>query len=224
MFRAEQELTKKLLPRVLLPTLSAVMAVIHPDRADLVGVTAETIATSNFTKLASRLKRVESGRDLLRHKPRISAETLLAASRCEPGTLGHMYADFMIRRGFQPQDRPPVRFIRDTESQYVAIRCREVHDLLHVLFDCPTTLPGELAIKAIEFTQYELPAHWGSAYFASGRLNRRERKYLASTVLPWAVRAAGKATDLLSINYEKAFNKPIIELRKLWRIETMQPS
>jgi len=43
-------------------------------------------------------------------------------------------------RHFSPADRPPVRFVADEELAYVAARAREVHDIWHVLFDCPTTV------------------------------------------------------------------------------------
>ena len=35
----------------------------------------------------------------------------------------------------------------------MAIRNRETHDLWHVLFNCRTTVLGELALKAVEFVQ-----------------------------------------------------------------------
>ena len=59
----------------------------------------------------------------------------------------------MGTRRFQPNERPPVRFVQTEELAYVATRAREVHDLWHVLFDCPTTVQGELALKALEFAQ-----------------------------------------------------------------------
>jgi len=46
-----------------------------------------------------------------------------------------------------------VRFVDDDELAYVAARAREVHDMWHVLFGCPTTILGELALKALEFVQ-----------------------------------------------------------------------
>lgn len=54
---------------------------------------------------------------------------------------------------FRADERPPVRFVDDGELAYVAARAREVHDLWHVLFGCPTTVLGELALKALEFVQ-----------------------------------------------------------------------
>ena len=54
--------------------------------------------------------------------------------------MGGEYARFMGVRHFSPADRPPVRFVADEELAYVAARAREVHDIWHVLFDCPTTV------------------------------------------------------------------------------------
>lgn len=63
----------------------------------------------------------------------------------------------MRKRNFVPEERPPVRFLEDPELAYVAQRAREVHDLWHVLFECPTTLQGELALKWVELLQTGLP-------------------------------------------------------------------
>lgn len=69
------------------------------------------------------------------------------------GTFGHAYGAFMAQRSFRADDRPPVRFVDDEELAYVAQRAREVHDLWHVLFNCKTSVLGELALKAVEFVQ-----------------------------------------------------------------------
>ena len=74
------------------------------------------------------------------------------------GSFGKAYASFMGVRNFRADDRPPVRFIADPELAYVALRARQVHDFWHVLFDCPTTVLGELAIKAVEFVQAGTPS------------------------------------------------------------------
>lgn len=62
----------------------------------------------------------------------------------------------LVSRQFIACCRPPVRFIEDEELAYVAARSREVHDFWHVLFGCPTTVLGELSLKAVEFVQVGL--------------------------------------------------------------------
>ena len=83
----------------------------------------------------------------------VQNEVLAAAADMAPGSFGHAYGQFMGRRHFQADERPPVRFVDDAELAYVAQRARETHDLWHVLFDCPTTVCGELALKGVEFVQ-----------------------------------------------------------------------
>ena len=83
----------------------------------------------------------------------------------------------MGRRKFNPNDRPPVRFVDDEELAYVATRSREVHDLWHVLFQCPTTVQGELALKALEFAQTGRPMAALGA-FAPIRWTLSRRRFL----------------------------------------------
>jgi ubiquinone biosynthesis protein COQ4 len=71
----------------------------------------------------------------------------------------------------------------------VATRSREVHDVWHVLFDCPTTVQGELALKALEFVQTGMPMTALSAVFAPLRLPAHERRRLREVLYPWAWRA-----------------------------------
>ena len=85
-------------------------------------------------------------------------EVLAKAADMPPGTFGHAYGQFMGKRHFEADERPPVRFVDDVELAYVAQRARETHDLWHVLFGCPTTVTGELALKAVEFVQVCLQA------------------------------------------------------------------
>eukprot|EP00211_Chloroparvula_japonica_P013107 CAMPEP_0119143676 /NCGR_PEP_ID=MMETSP1310-20130426/34677_1 /TAXON_ID=464262 /ORGANISM="Genus nov. species nov., Strain RCC2339" /LENGTH=109 /DNA_ID=CAMNT_0007135321 /DNA_START=88 /DNA_END=414 /DNA_ORIENTATION=+ len=95
-------------------------------------------------------------------------------------SFGGAYAKFMGKRRFSPDDRPPVRFVDDEELAYVAQRCREVHDFWHVLFGCPTTILGELQLKAVESWQTGLPMAALSVAGAQWRLNPKQRDALWS--------------------------------------------
>lgn len=216
LLRSEQVISK-----LLLPTAAALGAVVHPERADLVGITSEITGLWKYKRLASQLQNREGAQGVLTRCPQLSQDSLVRARACSPGTLGHAYATFMDNRHFQPTDRPPVSFIYDNHSWIAATRVREIHDILHVLFACPTTLRGELALKAIEYVQYGIPAHWASVYFASSRLPVAERNFFMHHLLPWALRAGSKATNLLEIHYEAHFDSPLIELRSKWNVEQL---
>ena len=157
------------------------------------------------------------------------------------GSFGAAYAAFMGTRAFAPHERPPVRFVNDAELAYVATRCarslssprhasaafplltaasrhsaREVHDLWHVLFGCDTTVMGELALKAVEALQTGLPSAGLAALVAPLRLSRQRRAAFAAVYLPWALRAGGKAADLMCIRYERHFTEPLQVRRTRW--------
>jgi ubiquinone biosynthesis protein COQ4 len=209
-----------LLPKLLLPTLSAFGSILHPERADLVALSTETIGYITYEKLLAQLKADTEGRRILNCRPRISSQTLLRAGRCQTGTLGKSYATFMEANRFKPDDRPPVRFIRDEETRFVATRAREIHDLLHILFDCPTTIKGELTIKGIEFIQYGLPIYWASTYFAANRLSAADRYILDSKLLPWAVQVGSRVPSLICCDYEQMFHLPLEQIRDEWHLST----
>lgn len=155
---------------VLLTVAAGLGALVFPQRADLVGAVGETTGGLALRRMRDRMKADPTGAAILHRRPRITDETLERAWECAPGTLGGEYARFMGTRRFNPSDRPPVRFVPDEELAYVATRSREVHDVWHVLFDCPTTVQGELALKALEFVQTGMPMTALSAAFAPLRL------------------------------------------------------
>lgn len=78
------------------------------------------------------------------------------------GSLGAEYAAFMAQRHFEADARPAVRYVDNEELAYVATRVRETHDFWHVLFNCPTTIFGETALKALEFVQARRSFSWPS--------------------------------------------------------------
>ena len=205
--------------KALLAVTSGVGASLFPERADLVGAANETTAFFALRAARDRMRSDEAGRRILRDRPRITDATLERARACAPGTLGNAWATFMNARKFDPRDRPPVRFVDDEELAYVATRWREVHDMWHVLFECPTTVQGELALKALEFAQSGAPAPALAALVASARLARDDRRFLFDRLVPWARRAGARAADLVCLEYERELDAELRELRVRWRID-----
>lgn len=150
-----------------------------PQRADLVAAVGELTGSEALRGIYNRMLHDNSGLRLLSEKPLITVTSPLLllpihhSSRVEPvltwlmlqddflnecaqappGSFGMEYYDFMKRRDFRADERPLVRFVDDAELAYVATRYRQVHDFWHVLFACNTTLLGETALKALEFSQ-----------------------------------------------------------------------
>lgn len=233
--------------RAALALAASVGAALDPKRADLVAAAGEATGSRAFAAAARRMSRSATGRRLLSERPRVGDETLERARECGPGTFGEAYAAFMDRRKFLPSERPPVRFVEAMErsevvfsnadgdgeerssrnsfslppdaAAFAAARSRECHDFWHVLFDCPTTVLGELSLKALEFSQLGLPSAAAAVAGASWRLRPQERRRLFSQLVPWAARAGARSADLLCLFYEEHFGDDLEELRGRWRIE-----
>lgn len=114
-----------------------------------------------LAKMRARMLASEEGAAILRERPTVTSETARALAALPPSTFGGAYHAFMAKRGFSPDDRPAVRFVDDPDLAYVARRAREAHDFWHVLFGCPTTVLGELALKGVELAQVSVKLRCG---------------------------------------------------------------
>ncbi|KAK9821518.1 hypothetical protein WJX74_006190 [Apatococcus lobatus] len=206
--------------RAALTFSSAVGALINPARADLVGTLGELTGQTAFQRMRTTMQADAVGQHILSLRPLMTDAELQQAHSMPEGSFGKAYADFMGIRSFRADDRPPVRFIADPELAYVALRARQVHDFWHVLFDCPTTVLGELAIKAVEFVQTGLPMTGLAVAGAQWRLKPDQRQRLIADLLPWALRAGTRCHDLMCIHYEEHFSDDLEALRRKFRIQT----
>ncbi|GBG84469.1 hypothetical protein CBR_g38753 [Chara braunii] len=197
---------------------SLVGALVNPARADLVAAAAETTGKLAYRNMLRRMKEHPDGQLLLKDRPRVTSATTSHAWNLPSNTFGHAYARFMDSRKFVADDRPPVRFVDDDELAYVATRVREVHDFWHVLFGLPTSVPGEIALKVVEFVQTGLPM-CALALFASITRPASQRRVLREVYIPWGIRAGLRCADLTCIPYEKHFHEDLQELRGRWRIQ-----
>lgn len=197
---------------------SAVGALLNPRRADLIAALGETTGKPSFERVLERMKRSPEGRAVLLERPRVISTEVGHAWDLPPNTFGAAYANFMGSRNFSPDDRPPVRFMDTDELAYVATRAREVHDFWHTLFDLPTNLIGESALKVIEFEQMYLPMCMLSVVGGTARFNEKQRKLFFQHYFPWAVRAGLQRTDLMCIYYEQHFHEDLEDVRRKWGI------
>ncbi|KAK9865652.1 hypothetical protein WJX84_009450 [Apatococcus fuscideae] len=205
--------------RAVLTLTSAFGALMSPARADLVGTLGELTGEGAFERMRKTMQADPIGQRILAERPLMTDAELEKAHSMPEGSFGKAYAQFMGVRSFRADDRPPVRFIADPELAYVALRARQVHDFWHVLFACPTTVLGELAVKAVEFVQTGLPMTGLAVAGAQWRLKPDQRQRLMSELLPWALRAGTRCHDLMCIHYEEHFSDDLDALRRQFRIQ-----
>ncbi|XP_057818498.1 ubiquinone biosynthesis protein COQ4 homolog, mitochondrial isoform X2 [Cryptomeria japonica] len=197
---------------------SALGALMNPARADLIAALGETTGKAAFQNLLDQMKRSQEGRLILAERPRVISSAVGHAWDLPQNTFGAAYAKFMGSRNFSPDDRPPVRFMDTEELAYIATRAREIHDFWHVLFNLPTNMLGESALKVVEFQQMHLPMCLLSIIGGSIRLKGKRREIFFKHYFPWAIRAGMNCTDIMSIYYEKHFDEDLEVVRKKWGI------
>jgi ubiquinone biosynthesis protein COQ4 len=192
-----------LLEKALIGSSSAVHALADPRQARLVGVVGETTGGAALRRLLRRMERHPVGRAVLQDRPRISSEALPPDSlrAMPPASLGAVYAAFLERHGFDPDERSAVHFVDDPDLAYVMLRYRQVHDLWHVLYGLPPTFMGEVALKWLEAAQTGLPMCALGALAGGVRLTPTQRATVARLVLPWAARHALRGPDLMCVCY-----------------------
>lgn len=226
------------LQRVVVGLGSAVLAFVDPTRADAVALAGELSGGPALARAAAAMAASEEGRRVLALRPRVRAADYVSAPgvpgapgapgaapfRAFPaGSFGAAYVAYLAAHGFDPDARPAVRFVADERLAYVAARYREAHDFWHVLFRLPPTVLGETALKAVEARQFGLPAAAAAALVAPARLSAADAAAYRGTLLPWAVRAGGRAAHLLSVMYEERLHAPLDAVREELRVEPAPP-
>ncbi len=223
---AEKSRKYEYFPRhMLLSVFAGIETLRDPKRADMIALLTEVMSNTAAQRLRQRMLGCTTGRLLLHQRRRVSNTTLESARRCEPGTFGEAYAKFMDSRKFHPADRPPTSvFGLSDSSAYVVLRLREVHDFLHVLFECPTTIEGEIVLKAVEFANCRLALSGLAALLGKVQLAKRSQERLKCQLLPWALRAGTACEPIECIDFESNLHLPLAEVRKKYNIHCLNVS
>jgi ubiquinone biosynthesis protein COQ4 len=181
-------------------------SITYSKSADLVGIVGEV--TGNGTpieRVRDTMLSNETGRRILRDRPRINSETLpMEYLRGLPeNTVGRIYADWLDRHGMSPDDRSTVQHIDDEECAYVMQRYRECHDIWHAVLGIPASyIEGEIALKAFEFMTTRLPVAFFSLA-AVVQLKPEERSRFFKIYLPWALKNGPNSKPTINVYLEE---------------------
>lgn len=187
---------------------------------DLVATLGEVTAGPFIPSLRDTLLLNETGRTILRDRPRISSKTLpLDELRSLPkNTVGQIYAKWLDDFRMSPDGRDNVRYIDDEECAYVMQRYRESHDFYHAVLGIPAFVEGEVALKAFEFANTGLPM-CALSMFAAVKLKPEERHRIFSIYLPWAFRNGLNSEPIINVYWEKELQTNVDALLARLRIE-----
>lgn len=211
------------LQKLLLAIGSGVTAIIDPYRHDLVADFGETTGYQALKWMEKGMMSSEEGRQILADKPRLrtSSVDFKELERLPENTFGYHYARFYIDNRVSPDTRKTVQFVDDVQLAYVMQRYRELHDIVHTILKQPTTIKGEVIVKAFEGVQTRLPLCLLGGVIGPVRLNSQDLKDYLSRDLAWAIRCGLDSKPLMNVYFEKRFDQDLEELRRELNIKLL---
>ena len=204
------------LQRGLLAGVSAVTALLHPERDDMVAALGETTGVAALERLRARMEAHPVGSSILKDRPEINSESLDMDSlrKLPKGAFGREYIAWMDSHGYSPDSRPPVRYIEDPELAYIMLRYRQTHDFTHVLLGLPPSVLGEIVVKWFELAQTQFPMTFLSAVVGPAALTPHDMSLLYRTgSLSWATKVGQESDLLLNVKFEDMMDMTLEQVR-----------
>jgi ubiquinone biosynthesis protein COQ4 len=203
------------LQRLLLAANSAFGAIRDPTRADLIATLGETTGKLQLQNMHQQMLNNPDGMNILKSKPRVNQENVDVKKLLgmNVSTFGYQYGTFLETHGFDPDDRPPVKYITDENLAYVITRYREIHDFAHVILELPPNVCGEIALKWFEMGQTNLPMTTLSALVGPLRVTDHNEKQFIRKYISWSSKYAKHSKLLINIYFEELFERDLKELQ-----------
>lgn len=202
--------------KAILAVGSGLTGILDPYRHDMVADFGETTGHQALKWMHSKMAQDLEGKRILADRPRLRSDRVdYEKLRGLPeNTLGYHYSRFYTDNRVSPDTRKEVQFVDDADLAYVMQRYRELHDLVHTILRQPTTIKGEVIVKAFEGVQTRLPLCILGGIFGPLKLSRQERIEYFGRDLPWALRCGRDAKFLMNTYFEERFEQDIEELRR----------
>ena len=187
---------------------------------DLVASLGEVTAGPFIRYLRDAMLLDETGRRILRDRPRITSHTMPVEElrKFPENTVGRVYAQWLEDYKMSPDGRDVVRYIDNEECAYVMQRYRECHDIYHAILGIPAFVEGEIALKAFEFANTSLPMP-ALSLFAVVRRKPEERSRFFNIYLPWAVKNGLKSKPIINVYWEKEVRTDVDDLLRRLQVE-----
>lgn len=108
-------------------------------------VTDEENAKQMFEFLSS----YPQGKQALQERPRLGKVDLQQLHQLPQHTLGYLYADHMLKNGFNPPPTSEVNYV----ASFLAAHLLETHDIWHVVTGCDANKAGEIKLQGFYAAQ-----------------------------------------------------------------------
>lgn len=202
--------------KVMLAVGSSFTSILDPYRHDMVADFGETTGHQALKWMHSKMSQDEEGRRVLAERPRLRSDQIdyERLKRLPENSFGYHYSRFYSNNQVSPDTRKEVQFVDDNDLAYVMQRYRELHDIVHTILSQPTTIKGEVIVKAFEGVQTRLPMCILGSLVGPLRLSNQDKLDYLRKDLPWAIKCARESKFLMNVLFEKRFEQDISELRR----------
>jgi len=148
--------------------------------------------------------------------------TLEELQRLPEGTLGNIYANQLISLNLSPDDLLPKGEI-NTDTDYIQLRARQTHDIIHVITGFKTDEIGEISLQAFNLAQFKSPVAaliiFGGILTVLKRKGKHDMEELLDAITKGFALGRG-STILITQKLEEEWSSEIDELRKRYQINT----
>lgn len=132
-------------------------------------------------------------------------------------TLGHTYADHMLRNGLKPIQPQAIA----NDYDYLMVHLTETHDIWHVVINADTSMAGETKLQAFVAAQLQF-SRFSLAMLAKNLLKTAvedldlAEPFMDALAEGWLI---GKQSQpLFGMQWETLWEMPLVQLRSQWNI------
>ena len=195
---------------------STYFSITDPKNAQHLSRLGEATSFYTLQEIRRRMLADPVGRQILKEKPRIRSDEISSEwlKSLPDNTFGKSYISYMGRNDFKADERPIPEKIEDIELAYVFQRYKEVHDILHSIFNLSSSVYDELLLKWYEFHQTGLLSCGMSAVLAPVLLSWQERQRLFFTDGPAILQESRRSRFFMNVYFEKHFEQDHKEFLK----------
>ena len=194
----------------------------EPDQLESIFKIASSVKESELSNyMKDTLKGDPLMRELISARWQPPKYTLEELRRLPEGTLGNAYANQLISLQLSPEDLLPKGEIR-TERDYLELRARQTHDIMHVITGFKTDKAGEIGLQAFNLAQIKSPVSALIIFGAILTALKRKSDFTMNDLLAIMTKGftMGRNSEiLLTKKLEDEWGTDISELRKKYQIE-----
>ena len=186
-----------------------------------IGLLSNTITdVENAKQILAFLSRYPQCQQALQERPHLGKVDLQQLHQLPTDTLGYIYADYMLKNGFNP---PPSSQAHDVAS-FLGAHLLETHDIWHVVTGCDGNKAGEIKLQGFYAAQI-YPSKLWLAMLAKNLLKTALEdielcgSHLDALTEGWML---GKRTNpLFGIQWNTLWEMPLEKVREQFNIKEL---